>query len=70
VEVGAIQAVFETNSELLSIAMNQRGHEFSRLEASIDDLKIQLHSLFSRSKVRACVLAYLGKFCNAHEVSV
>jgi hypothetical protein len=37
-DIGAIRAVFKTNCELLAIAMNRRGQDFSQLAASIDDL--------------------------------
>ena len=71
--LGALRAVFETDSELLAIALNRRGQDFSQLAASIDDLKIHLRSWFSWAEVVACrrsankvahQLAILGKSCN------
>jgi hypothetical protein len=75
VDIGAIRAVFETDSEILAIALNRRGPDFSQLAASLDDLKV-LHSWFSSYKVQACrrsanivahELAQLGRFCNVNE---
>ena len=71
-----IQAIFETDSELLALALNRKGQDASQLAASIDDLKIQLCIWFSWSEVVACKrsanraaheLAILGKSCNAQE---
>jgi ribonuclease HI len=78
VELGAIRVIMETDSELLAIALNRRGPDFSQLAASLDDLKIQLHSWFSHCKVQACrrsannvvhELAKLGNLCNNHEMA-
>ena len=74
--LGAIRAVFETDSELLALALNRKGQDASQLAASIDDLKIQLRICFFLSEVAACKrsanraaheLAILGKSCNAQE---
>jgi hypothetical protein len=54
VDIGAIRAVFETDSEILAIALNRRGPDFSQLAASLDDPKVQLHSWFSSYKVEVC----------------
>ncbi|KAM0857553.1 hypothetical protein ACQ4PT_048402 [Festuca glaucescens] len=79
VDLGAIRAVFETDSQELALALNRHGPDFSQSAAKLDDLKIQLHSWFSYSEVRACrhvankvahEIAILGKSCNANEAFI
>jgi ribonuclease HI len=75
-DIGAIRVVFESDWELLAVALNRRGPYFSQLVASLDDLKVQVHSWFSSYNVQTCrrsanilahELAQLGRFCNANE---
>jgi ribonuclease HI len=54
VDLGAIRVVFETDSQLLTLALNRRGPDFSQLAARLHDLKIQLRTWFSCSNVKAC----------------
>jgi ribonuclease HI len=54
VDLGAIRVVLKTDSQLLALALNRRGPDFSQLATRLDDLKIQLRAWFSCSKVKAC----------------
>jgi hypothetical protein len=76
VELGAIRVVMETDSEILALALNPRGPDFSQMAASLDELKIQLRAWFSDCKMQACrrspdsvahKLAKVAKKCNVHE---
>jgi ribonuclease HI len=53
VDLGAIRVVFETDSQLLTLALNRRGPDFSQLAARLHDLKIRLRTWFSCSNVKA-----------------
>ena len=51
-EVGVIRAVFETDAQLLAMALNSTKADFSSEAAIIEDLKIQSRTWFSSCSIR------------------
>ena len=79
VDISAIRVAFETDSQLLALALNKQGRDTSQWAAVLNDLKFQLRTWFSRTDVFSCrreansvahELAKIGKLCNVNEASV
>ena len=76
VDVGALRAIFETDSKLLQEALDFTKADASSHAAIIEDIKLQLKMWFSSQSINACrrsansvahELAKLGRSCSFNE---